>query len=88
MVEYASGALVDVRPFDHRPDGDEVIIGDAQRKVYLAIPTAGLDILNALADGKWILGVVFRREHDHQDGDEHGEERRHGHDEEIQVVHA
>ena len=44
--------------------------------------------VNALADREWIACVVFRREEDHQDGDEHSEERRDGDDEEIQVVHA
>ena len=54
MVEYASGTLVAVRPFVHRPDGEATIIGDVDRKVYLAIPTEGLDILNDLAGGKTV----------------------------------
>jgi hypothetical protein len=54
MVEYSSGTLVAVRPFVQRPDGDATIIGDVDRKVYLAIPTEGIDILNALAAGKTV----------------------------------
>ena len=54
MVEYASGTLVAVRPFVQRPDGEATIIGDVDRKVYLAIPTEGLDILNALSAGKTV----------------------------------
>lgn len=54
MAEYAPSTLVAVRPFVHRPDGEETIIGDVDRKVYLAIPTEGLDILYALAEGKTV----------------------------------
>jgi hypothetical protein len=54
MAEYTPGTLVAVHPFVHRLDGEETIIGDVDRKVYLAIPTVGLDILYALADGKTV----------------------------------
>lgn len=54
MAEYEPGTLVAVRPYVHRPDGEEIIIGDVDRKVYLAIPSEGLEILDALAEGKTV----------------------------------
>jgi hypothetical protein len=55
---YASDKLVAVRSFSHRLDGDEVIIGDLDRQVFLAIPAEGLDILNSLAAGRSVDETV------------------------------
>ena len=52
MAVNTAESVVTVRPFVSTPDGAEVIIGDEDRKVYLAIPAEGLDILHALAAGK------------------------------------
>ncbi|MGN9913449.1 hypothetical protein ACTMTJ_38520 [Phytohabitans sp. LJ34] len=43
-----------VRPFNHRTEGDTVILGDVDRHVFVAIPAEGLDIVEALADGKTV----------------------------------
>jgi hypothetical protein len=54
MAGYAPDSLVTVRPFNHRFDGDTVIIGDIDRQVFLAIPAEGLDILESLAAGRTV----------------------------------
>ncbi|MEV6811614.1 hypothetical protein [Micromonospora sp. NPDC051296] len=47
-----------MRPFDHRPEGDAVIIGDVERQVFLSIPVEGLDLLHSLAAGKSVGEAV------------------------------
>jgi len=54
MAGYPPDSLVTVRPFNHRFDGDTVIIGDIDRQVFLAIPAEGLDILESLAAGRTV----------------------------------
>lgn len=54
MAGYPPDSLVTVRPFNHRFDGDTVIIGDVDRQVFLAIPAEGLDILEWLAAGRTV----------------------------------
>jgi len=54
MAAYPPNSLVTVRPFNHRFDGDTVIIGDIDRQVFLAIPAEGLDILESLAAGRTV----------------------------------
>ncbi|GIJ79750.1 hypothetical protein SAMN05443287_107323 [Micromonospora phaseoli] len=58
MAGYPSDTLVRVRPFDHRPEGDTVIIGDLERQVFLSIPAEGLDLLQSLAAGRSVGEAV------------------------------
>ena len=58
MAGYPPDTLVRVRPFDHRPEGDAVIIGDVERQVFLSIPAEGLDLLHSLAAGKSVGEAV------------------------------
>lgn len=65
MAGYPPDSLVVVPPFAHRREGDEVTIGHVERDVYLSIPAEGLDILNALADGRTVgeAATLYRDKH-------------------------
>ncbi|MEU5724765.1 hypothetical protein [Micromonospora sp. NPDC047738] len=65
MAVNTADSVVTVRPFVSTTDGAEVIIGDTDRKVYLAIPAEGLDILHALAEGRTIAETarIYERKH-------------------------
>jgi hypothetical protein len=65
MAANTAESVVTVRPFVSTTDGAEVIIGDTDRKVYLAIPAEGLDILHALAEGRTIgeAAQLYERKH-------------------------
>ncbi|MCI4066478.1 hypothetical protein MRQ36_29545 [Micromonospora sp. R77] len=65
MAANTAESVVTVRPFVSTVDGAEVIIGDTDRKVFLAIPAEGLDILHALAEGRTIgeTAELFERKH-------------------------
>ncbi len=65
MAVNTAESVVTVRPFVSTVDGSDVIIGDTDRKVYLAIPAEGLDILNALAEGRTIAETarIYERKH-------------------------
>jgi putative peptide zinc metalloprotease protein len=67
MAGYAPDSLVTVRSFNHRFDGDTVIIGDTDRQVFLAIPAEGLDILDALAAGRTVGEAVELYEEKHHE---------------------
>lgn len=54
MAAYPPDTLVAVPPFVHRSEGNQVTIGDLDRNVFLSIPAEGMDILNALAEGKTV----------------------------------
>lgn len=70
MAVYAPESTLTVRPFTKRSDGDEVIITDADQRVFLAIPTDGLDILESLATGRTVGETVERyRERYHETPD-------------------
>lgn len=60
MTAYPADSLVTVRPFEQRPDGDMVVIGDLDRQVFLTIPPEGLDILQHLAGGATVGETVAR----------------------------
>ena len=66
MGDYSSDALVAVRPFTRRRDGDSVTIGDVDREVFLAIPVEGLDILDALSEGRTVgeAARLYEEKHD------------------------
>lgn len=66
MAGYPPDALVVVPPFAHRREGDEVTIGHVDRNVYLSIAAEGLDILNALADGRTVgeAATLYREKYD------------------------
>ncbi|MFF0717739.1 hypothetical protein [Micromonospora sp. NPDC003816] len=51
-----------MRPFDHRAEGDTVIIGDVERQVFLSIPAEGLDLLHSLAAGNSVGEAVRQYE--------------------------
>ncbi|MEV6798360.1 hypothetical protein AB0M91_08440 [Micromonospora rifamycinica] len=65
MAVNTAESVVTVRPFVSTVDGSDVIIGDTGRKVYLAIPAEGLDILNALAEGRTMAEAarIYERKH-------------------------
>jgi putative peptide zinc metalloprotease protein len=52
MVTYGDDVLVDITPFTAQPDGEEVIIGNPETGVFLAIPPAAVELLQNLAEGK------------------------------------
>lgn len=54
-----------VRPFEHSVDGGEATIGDHERRVFLAIPREGLDLLLWLRSGMTLPEAVaeFERRH-------------------------
>lgn len=65
MAGYPPESTVMVRPFVRRRDGAEVIIGDHERRVYLALPPEALDILDPLAAGETVGEVARRYEAKH-----------------------
>jgi hypothetical protein len=65
MAHYPPDSIVMVRPFAHQQDGSTVTIGDLARQVFLAIPTEGLDLLKALAEGKTVGEAVALYEQKH-----------------------
>jgi putative peptide zinc metalloprotease protein len=67
MAAFRPESTVMVRPYIHRREGDEVTIGDPERRVYLAIPPEGLDILELLAAGHTIDETTRRYEDKHNE---------------------
>jgi putative peptide zinc metalloprotease protein len=65
MTSYPPDAVVRVRPFTHRRNGDTVTVGDIERGVFLEIPAEGLDILDALSAGRTVGETVrlFEQKH-------------------------
>src|SRR5579864_5407773 len=49
---YTRDTVVAVRPFLRQPDGEEVIIGNAENGVFLAVPLEVVELLDHLAQGK------------------------------------
>lgn len=58
MADYPRDAIIDVPPFAHNRDGDDVIISGPDGEVFLCIPADGLDILESLAAGRTIGETV------------------------------
>jgi hypothetical protein len=58
MSSYRSDSTIEIRPFVHRREGHEVIIGDRDGDVLLAVPVEGLDILESLYAGNTIGETV------------------------------
>lgn len=67
MAAYRRESTVMVRPYIHSREGDEVTIGDPDRRVYLAIPAEGLDILESLAAGHTIDETTRRYQDKHNE---------------------
>jgi putative peptide zinc metalloprotease protein len=67
MSGYRSDSTVEIRPFVHRREGHEVIIGDRDGDVLLAVPVEGLDILESLSAGNTIGETVREYEAKHQE---------------------
>ena len=67
MTAFALDSTVEVRPYVQRRDGQETIIGDPDRKVFLAIPTEGMEILEGLAAGSTVAECARRYEEKHQE---------------------
>ena len=66
MTAFALDSTVEVRPYVQRRDGQETIIGDPDRKVFLAIPTEGMEILEGLAAGGTVAECARRYEEKYQ----------------------
>jgi len=60
MTAIPLDTTVEVVPFDHNRDGDEVIIGRAGGTVLLCLPPDGFDLLQSLAGGLTV-GAAARR---------------------------
>jgi putative peptide zinc metalloprotease protein len=58
MSELSLDMRVQVPAFKHRQDGDDAIIGNVERDVFLAIPIQGLQILQSLAAGRTVGETV------------------------------
>lgn len=65
-VRFAPESTVVVRPYLQRQEGQETIIGDPDRGVFLAIPAEGKEILDDLAAGRTVAQTVRRFEEKHQ----------------------
>ncbi|MEV4134521.1 hypothetical protein AB0J72_20410 [Dactylosporangium sp. NPDC049742] len=57
---YNADTTVAVLPFQRRPEGDEIVIGDPSRGAFLALPKDGVDLLDWLAAGDTV-GEAARR---------------------------
>jgi putative peptide zinc metalloprotease protein len=62
---YTRNTVVAVRPFLRQPDGEEVIIGNAQTGVFLAVPVEAVELLDHLAQGKSVGEVsdLYQQKH-------------------------
>jgi putative peptide zinc metalloprotease protein len=54
MAAYRPESTVMVRPFVRSHEGNEVVIGDPQRGVFLAIPPEAVEILDSLSAGETV----------------------------------
>jgi putative peptide zinc metalloprotease protein len=65
VANFPAGSRVTVGPFVHRREGESATIGDLERGVFVTIPAAGLEILDALAAGETVREVTRRYERTH-----------------------
>jgi hypothetical protein len=49
---YTRETIVTVKPFTRQPEGEDVIIGNAESGVFLAVPPEAVELLDCLAQGK------------------------------------
>lgn len=54
LMSYDRDSKVRIYPFSRQIEGDEAIIGRAETGVFLAVPSAALEVLDALAAGKTV----------------------------------
>jgi hypothetical protein len=54
MSKYAPDALVTVHPYSQHVEGDEVTIANATQSAFLSLPSAAIDLLIGLAQGKTV----------------------------------
>jgi putative peptide zinc metalloprotease protein len=66
VVQFAPESTVVLRPYVQRREGQETIIGDPDRRVYLAVPAEGMEIIEDLATGKTVAESARRYEEKHQ----------------------
>jgi putative peptide zinc metalloprotease protein len=52
MPTFTSDTIVIVEPFTRQPEGEDVIIGVAERGVFLAVPPVAVELLEYFAAGK------------------------------------
>ncbi len=52
MPTFTSDSIVIVEPFTRQPEGEDVIIGVAERGVFLAVPPVAVELLEYFAAGK------------------------------------
>ncbi len=64
-MPYALQDFVEVLPFTRQPEGDEIVIGQPETGVFLALPAEALEILDDLAAGQSVgaAQVNFERAH-------------------------
>jgi hypothetical protein len=62
---YTRDTVVAVRPFLRQPDGEDVIIGNAENGVFLAVPLEVVELLDHLAQGKSVGEVsdLYQQKH-------------------------
>ncbi|HEY5030344.1 MAG TPA: hypothetical protein VIK39_18200 [Candidatus Angelobacter sp.] len=60
MSIYARDTLVIVEPFTSQPEGNEVIIGQIETGVFLAVPVEAVELLEHLACGQTVGEVADR----------------------------
>jgi len=51
-MAYALEDFVEILPFTRQPEGDEVVIGQPETGVFLALPAEALEILDDLGVGR------------------------------------
>lgn len=65
MLGDITDTVVTVRPFRRNREGDDVIIGDMDRQVFLAVPPEAVEILDGLAAGRTVGQVAADFEQRH-----------------------
>jgi hypothetical protein len=55
---YKRNTIVSIRPLSRQPDGEEVVIGNRETGVFLAVPPEAIQFLDQLAAGKTVGEVA------------------------------
>jgi putative peptide zinc metalloprotease protein len=73
FMTYDRESFVNVTPFTRQPDGDEMIIGNVDTAVFVAVPLGAVEVLDYLAAGKSVGEAAdLYREHNGEACDIHG----------------
>src|SRR5271167_1674798 len=65
MTDYPSDTIVQLHPFNHYLDGEDVFVGLAGQDTILCIPADGLGIMQSLASGRTVGETVLSYQQEH-----------------------